>query len=1573
MAHQIPFPLTTAFRQGLFLLAAVLCLNPSQAQTGTIAVGYGNATSPYFPLHSCYTYNYSQQIYTADELTAAGGLAGNITALRFFHVAGADDEGTGWNNWTVYLGGTAQASFGGTSDWVPASGLQQVFNGTVAPVIGDWMEITLDTPFAWDGVQNVVVAVHENSPGFGCTAVWKAYDATVNRAMLFRSDLLDPDPAAPPAASTMPSSQLAQVEFIGTTAACMPPAAITATGITPASFQLAWTDNGATNYTYEVRSSGAPGSGPSGLFATGDATSGTPPTDIAGLVANTLFSAYVRSNCGGSSSNWGFPLMVQTPCDPVTVPYAEDFSAVTAPSLPSCFVAQQVTGVPWNTVASPMPGMDGNCAHAAYNLITLPDQWMFTAGINLQASTSYRINYLYGNGNTDASDRLNIYLSTGRSASDTVMLLAQHPDIATAIALAGQADFSPSTSGTYYLAFRYYALPGGNPSQIFVDNIQVDSLPACQPVTQVNASSTGPASGTVSWTAPANAPDGGYDLYYSTDPAAPTEATLPSITGILGTSQDLSALNPGQPVYCWVRSHCSDQNTSTWAGPAVLIPGLYQIGTGAGTDGSYPISSCHNYSYSQQLYLASEYSGGTVITHIRFKYLGGSSDPSAWAQWTVYMGNTSLSAFAGTSDWVPSSQLQQVYAGTVAPVTGEWMDLAFSAPFVWNGSDNMVIAVDENSDGASCTAQWASFMPGGARGLLYASDFSNPDPASPPAASQGPDFSIAQLQLFAEEPTPCNGMPAPGATTGPASICPGAAFTVALENNTAESGITYQWQTSTDGTNWNNAPGNSTAQAYAATQATDTWYRAEVTCNAAGSTTSAPLLVTTTPYTECYCQTITFSAQVEPICNVTFAGIDHSSPGTVDGSPALEDFTAEAPAEVDAGGTYPLSVTGNTNGNFTDQIAAFFDWDHDGVFEATVNLAAITNDNCISGSSGTVAVPSTAIAGLSRMRVVKNAGTAPADPCSPYSYGQAEDYFVNVTVPQPCDALPVPGSTNGPSSICPDAAFTLTVQNPSAQPGISFLWETSADGLTWANAPGIANQATYAATQTTPTWYRAQVSCANAGTAASSPLLVGINPPTDCYCTTLAFTYQVQPICHVDFGGISNSSNGTPGNLPALEDFTALAPAQVTAGFTYPLSVSGYSDITTSQVAAFFDWDQDGVFETSVPLGSITDAACTTTLTADIAVPASALPGLSRMRILLGDFQVPTDPCGTYISGQGEDYWVNVLVPAACDGQPEPGSTTGPTSSCPSVPFTLGISNTLQETGISYQWQSSLDGNTWADAPGNSDEATFNTSASADTWFRAEVNCDAGGTAYSTPLQVAMAPPSECYCTGIAFTSMVQPICHVTFAGLDHLSSGTLNSSPGLQDFTAFAASVYQGHNYPISVSGNTGGGAGYVSVFFDWDGNGVFETALNVGTLGDTACASPAVTNIVVPPAALPGLFHMRVVLNANNYATDACAQYAQGQAEDYSIQVLSAIGITELGQHPIRVSPNPAHTVLFLENRNGQPMDVQVHDLSGKLVLWQSQVRQVDVSRLAPGLYMLSIADRKGMPEAYVRFVKE
>ena len=144
------------------LLGAALALfGTAQAQV-TVQIGTGTSTNSYQPLYTCYGDNYSQQIYTAAEITAGGGGAGDISKIRFYYNSSGTNYAN-WSNWTVYLGNTTQEALASNTGWIPVASMTQVFTGTIpTPVPGTWLELTLPTPFAYDGT-NLVVAVDENS------------------------------------------------------------------------------------------------------------------------------------------------------------------------------------------------------------------------------------------------------------------------------------------------------------------------------------------------------------------------------------------------------------------------------------------------------------------------------------------------------------------------------------------------------------------------------------------------------------------------------------------------------------------------------------------------------------------------------------------------------------------------------------------------------------------------------------------------------------------------------------------------------------------------------------------------------------------------------------------------------------------------------------------------------------------------------------------------------------------------------------------------------------------------------------------------------------------------------------------------------------------------------------------------------------------------------------------------------------------------------------------------------------------------------------------------------------------
>ena len=161
------------------------------------------------------------------------------------------------------------------------------------------------------------------------------------------------------------------------------------------------------------------------------------------------------------------------------------------------------------------------------------------------------------------------------------------------------------------------------------------------------------------------------------------------------------------------------------------------IGTGSATGEDLPYRPWYQYTYSQSIYLESSLNVEFPIniTEIYYYYSGSS--------WTdaivVYMGNTSKRSFSGTSDWIPVGSMTQVYSGNFsATTTAGWHRIVLNNPFTYNGSDNLVVAIDENSeenhnmdDSFHCTSQGSVD-----RSLSFGTIMDdNPNPSNPPSGT----------------------------------------------------------------------------------------------------------------------------------------------------------------------------------------------------------------------------------------------------------------------------------------------------------------------------------------------------------------------------------------------------------------------------------------------------------------------------------------------------------------------------------------------------------------------------------------------------------------------------------------------------------------------------------------------------------------------------------------------------------------------------------------------------------------------------------------------------------------------
>ena len=138
-------------RAALLLLALFCSLTSAWALEVTIGDG-GTQTNRYLPFCSQNNYGWTQQIYTAAEI----GTAGTIKSIAFKNTG---PENT--RNLSLYMVHTDKDSF--TDDLVAVSAGDLVFSGNVTFTTDVWTTITLSKLFEYNGVDNLVVCVVDNS------------------------------------------------------------------------------------------------------------------------------------------------------------------------------------------------------------------------------------------------------------------------------------------------------------------------------------------------------------------------------------------------------------------------------------------------------------------------------------------------------------------------------------------------------------------------------------------------------------------------------------------------------------------------------------------------------------------------------------------------------------------------------------------------------------------------------------------------------------------------------------------------------------------------------------------------------------------------------------------------------------------------------------------------------------------------------------------------------------------------------------------------------------------------------------------------------------------------------------------------------------------------------------------------------------------------------------------------------------------------------------------------------------------------------------------------------------------
>jgi hypothetical protein len=449
-------------------------------------------------------------------------------------------------------------------------------------------------------------------------------------------------------------------------------------------------------------------------------------------------------------------------------------------------------------------------------------------------------------------------------------------------------------------------------------------------------------------------------------------------------------------------------------------------------------ASVFNYSKYAYIYTSTELSGippGSMITQIEWQKAAGTI--TAPNTFEILLANNSATTLTTGTTWGAitagaTSAYLSTTQGFVAAAPG-WESFTMTTPFIYTGG-TLQIMTDHIYAGVASGAN--NYYREAATGMAIGWSSNLAGSASTALTTTYGNYR-PNIKIHYVPGTACSGTVVAGTANASASaVCPSVPFYLSLTGNTLASGITYQWQSAPSATGpWTNIAG-ATNSSYQASQTVDTWYQCVVTCTASSSTaTSTVVGVTTNSFVNCYCTSNSTSALDEEILNVTLNTLNNTSscgtlapgPGSIVGQ--YSNFTTTVPAPIlSPGVVYPFSVQiGTCNGNYNNWTKAWIDFNQNGLFtdagEEVYSSTTFTYGPHI--ESGNITVPTGAPQGITRMRVVNVETTVSTavNPCGTYTWGETEDYFVNVIAPPTC---PQPTALTLMSSSLNDAVIDWT-------------------------------------------------------------------------------------------------------------------------------------------------------------------------------------------------------------------------------------------------------------------------------------------------------------------------------------------------------------------------------------------------------------------------------------------------------------------------------------------------------------------------------------------------------------------
>jgi PKD repeat protein len=592
-------------------------------------------------------------------------------------------------------------------------------------------------------------------------------------------------------------------------------------------------------------------------------------------------------------------------------------------------------------------------------------------------------------------------------------------------------------------------------------------------------------------------------------------------------------------------------------------------------------------------------------------------------------------------------------------------------------------------------------------------------------------------------------------------------------------------------------------------------------------------------------------------------------------APFYTYFSALPAPSLLVGSSHTLTIqTGSYTG--TNVQAAWIDWNNDGDFaDAGEKLGETNSNGAFVNMTINFTVPMGTSTGTKRMRVMNSFSVTNLDPCGAYTWGEAEDYNVNITSSSGGGGYCIPVYTTGTADGDYIEAVSLgSLNNVSGASSAPFYTYYSA-----LPAPSLQTNSNYTINITSgsyqPTYYAAWIDfnqdndfddageklgefVTNAsfqtqgitftvpgaaltgttrlrirgtyGVANMDPCLTYIYGETEDYNVTITQGGGGSGYCipnytlgtndgdfvnGVAIGSINNQNTGSAGG-PSYQNYTTQSTS-VQQGSAQTIVVQGGTVASTTEgtrYAVWADWNQNNTFEPSEKLGEqqANSGLAFENLNFNFTVPAGAALGNTRFR-----------------------------VRAAYD---------------------LSLTGSNMDPCLTYNW-------------GETEDYTFNVTTGG-----------GGNPNYCVTLHSLNCSPSD------AIDDVV--ILNSTLFNLTTGCNGI--TGPGYTLWPATGSTtttLIRNQSYFVGV-GTTS--QSIISVWFDWNQDGTFSAAEHYQVITSSTPGTIHYISVTVPNGAATGNTRMRVRsrLSGNpNGPNDACTLFFSGETEDYTINITSATGL--------------------------------------------------------------------------------